>query len=355
MTRTPLTLSAHDLLDHRFDTIIDTRSPAEFAEDHVPGAINCPVLNDTERAEIGTLYKQVSPFEARKRGAVLTARNIAAAIEAHFLDRPKNWSPLIYCWRGGQRSGAMQIIFREIGWPAMRIEGGYKAYRQTVLDALGTLPAQFKYVVIGGPTGSGKTRLLHKLHEAGAQVIDLEAMARHKGSVLGRMENHLPQSRKMFDTQLVSALRSFNPAKPVYIEAESRRIGIIHLPPALCTAMHDAPCIYLDPPIEARIDFLVADYATLINDPVSLTERLQTLKELQGKETIAHWVSLVAASDWTTLTRELLTKHYDPLYHRSAARWFPNMMHAPRMTPQKLNDQTLADLAVQIICSTSAT
>jgi tRNA 2-selenouridine synthase len=128
-----------DRLDD-FDTIIDVRSPAEFAEDHIPGAINCPVLDDEERIRVGTLYKQVSPFEARKVGAALVSRNIAKHIENQLFDKPKGWKPLVYCWRGGQRSGAMTLVLGQVGWAARRLEGGYKAFRQRVLDDLDTLP-----------------------------------------------------------------------------------------------------------------------------------------------------------------------------------------------------------------------
>ena len=143
-----------------FDALLDVRSPAEFAEDHIPGAINVPVLDNTQRAQVGTLYTQVSPFEARKVGATLIARNIAAHIEQHFMDKPKNWRPLVYCWRGGQHSGAMAHILSQVGWPVGQLEGGYKAYRQRVRSELQTLPASFRFRVICGPTGSGKSRLL---------------------------------------------------------------------------------------------------------------------------------------------------------------------------------------------------
>src|SRR3954470_4878966 len=143
-----------------FSTVIDARTPAEYALDHIPGAVSAPVLDDAQRAEVGTLYKQVSAFEAKKLGAALVAKNVAAHIEKHFSRKPKDWKPLVYCWRGGKRSGAMAHILREIGWDATTLEGGYRSYRRWVVDQLETLPLLFDFRVVHGPTGSGKSRLL---------------------------------------------------------------------------------------------------------------------------------------------------------------------------------------------------
>src|SRR6185436_10010460 len=142
----------------QFDTIIDVRSPAEYAEDHIPGAISAPVLDDTQRAEVGTLYKQVSAFDAKKLGAALVAKNVAGHIDQQFSGKPKDWRPLVYCWRGGKRSGAMAHILREVGWDARTLEGGYRAYRKYVLAELEKNPARLDFRVIHGPTGSGKSR-----------------------------------------------------------------------------------------------------------------------------------------------------------------------------------------------------
>ena len=221
-----------------FDEIIDVRTPAEFAEDHIPGAINCPVLSDEERITVGTLYKQVSPFEARKVGAALIAKNIAHHLETRFRDHPKSWRPLIYCWRGGQRSGAMSIILAQVGWAAHKLEGGYKTYRRDVLDKLEALPQSFTFRVVCGPTGSGKSHLLAALADSGQQVLDLEMLAQHRGSVLGRLPEQAQPSQKWFDSALLQTLQGFDPARPVYVEAESNKIGLITLPPALIAAMH---------------------------------------------------------------------------------------------------------------------
>src|SRR3954470_10203260 len=167
-----------------FDTVIDARTPAEYALDHIPGAVSAPVLSDAERAEVGTLYKQVSSFEAKKLGGALVAQNVARHVEQLFRGKDKAWRPLVYCWRGGKRSGAMAHILREIGWDAHTLEGGYRAYRRGVVEQLASCPEPFNFVVIQGPTGSGKSRLLAALARTSAQVLDLEALAAHRGSVL---------------------------------------------------------------------------------------------------------------------------------------------------------------------------
>ena len=176
-------LAGLDRLDD-FDEIIDVRSPLEFADDHIPGAVNAPVFSNDERARVGTLYRQ-SPFDATRLGAALAARNIAAHLDTTFADRPQGWRPLIYCWRGGKRSGSMTVMFNMIGWRARQLDGGYKTYRRATLDLLDTLPPTLRLIVLTGPTGSGKTRLLDALAQAGAQTLDLEALAAHRGSLLG--------------------------------------------------------------------------------------------------------------------------------------------------------------------------
>src|SRR6266849_10814847 len=198
-----------------FDSVIDARTPSEYAEDHVPGAISAPVLDDAERASVGTLYKQVSPFEAKKLGASLIAKNVAFYIQKLFADRPSNWRPLVYCWRGGKRSGAMAHILREVGWDASTLEGGYRAYRRWVVEELATLPAEFGFTVVHGPTGSGKSRFLAALAKAGAQVLDLEALAAHRGSVLGGLPGAPQPTQKWFESQLLAALENFDRARPV--------------------------------------------------------------------------------------------------------------------------------------------
>lgn len=332
-----------------FDTIIDVRSPSEFADDHIPGAINCPVLDDTQRAEVGTIYKQVSPFEARKIGAALIAENIGHHLRAQFLEKPKQWRPFVYCWRGGMRSGAMATILRSVGWNAGQLEGGYKTYRQAVVQQLERVPEQFHFQVVGGATGSGKSRILQALGDAGAQILDLEDLACHKGSVLGVLPGRPQPSQKWFESELLLRLGALDPQHPVFVEAESRKIGNLHVPEALIRAMRASPCLAIEADQSARVDFLLRDYAYFLADPAWLRSRLDALKGLQANETLATWNTLVAGGQWRELVTDLLERHYDPLYRRSQDGNYAGMREPRRIVVSDLSDDGIADAARLIL------
>lgn len=337
-----------------FDELLDVRSPAEFAEDHIPGAMNVPVLDNAQRAQVGTLYTQVSPFEARKVGAALIARNIAAHIEQHFIDKPKSWRPLVYCWRGGQRSGAMAHILNQVGWAVGQLEGGYKAYRQRVRSELQTLPARFRFRVICGPTGSGKSRLLQALAECGAQALDLENLANHRGSLLGGLPDSPQPSQKGFETQLWNALRHFDPAHPVFVEAESRKIGVISLPDSLLHSIRQADCIRLDAGLEARAKLLLEDYDHFLRHPELLLEKLEQLAPLHSRQTLEHWWQLAEKKEWRQLVAELLEVHYDPAYHRSTHSHFVHFGQATEVELPQLDSMSLKRAARHLIQAAEA-
>ena len=312
-----------------FDTIIDARSESEFAEDHLPGAVNWPVLNDAERAAIGTEYKQVSPFDARKRGAALAALNIAHHVQNHVMPLPRTWRPLVYCWRGGQRSGSLALVLDQIGFGVQVLEGGYREFRRAVLADLPTLPATLQFRVLLGRTGSAKSRLLHALAAEGAQVLDLEALANHRGSVLGLVPGQPQPSQKAFETAVWQALRSFDPARVVYAEGESRTIGRLRVPEALLVQLRASACVQVQMTVAARVDFLLDDYAHFVNDAEAFCERLQALRELRGADTIERWQQQARAGAMAPVVEELLTTHYDPVYLKSMQRNFSGFAQAP--------------------------
>lgn len=303
-----------------FDAILDARSPSEFEEDHLPGAISVPVLDDEERARVGTIYKQRSAFDAKRAGAPLVSRNIARHIESLFADKPRDWKPLVYCWRGGGRSGSLTHVLRQVGWDAVRLEGGYKAFRKQVVSDLDALPSRFGFRVVCGATGSGKSRLLESLAEVGAQVLDLEAMAAHRGSVLGDLPDAPQPSQKSFETALWKALSSFDPEKAVFVESESKKVGNLRVPDALITRMRESECIRLEAGERERVALLREDYAHFESRPGALAAKLDCLAPLHGHERIAHWKSLLEAGDWDALVRDLLANHYDPAYRKSLFR-----------------------------------
>jgi tRNA 2-selenouridine synthase len=307
----------------RFDLIIDVRSPAEFALDHIPGAVNYPVLNNEERAQIGTLYKQVSPFAAKKLGAALVSRNIAHHLENHLLELPREWRPLIYCWRGGERSGAFTHILNRIGWKAIQLEGGYQGFRRTVIDGLEAAAQQFTFQVICGMTGSGKTRVLQETQKYGAQILDLEALAIHRGSVLGNEPNIEQPSQKGFETALWNALRSLDPTKPVLVESESKKVGGVHIPDALMEKIRSGACIELRSSTQTRVSWLIHEYHHFLSDTDNFKRKLALLTAHYGKVQIAQWSQAIDAGNFPELVEELLVKHYDPSYQSSIVRNFP--------------------------------
>lgn len=298
----------------RFDTVIDARAPAEFAEDHLPGAINLPVLDDDERARVGTIYKQDSPFTARKLGAALVAQNAARHLLGALADKPGNWQPLLYCWRGGQRSGSFATILHQIGWRAEVLEGGYKSYRKLVQSLLydGTFPAPV--LLIDGGTGSAKTEILARVAARGGQVIDLEGLAVHRGSLFGGLTQQ--PSQKMFETHLAQAICALDRTRPVLIEAESNRIGDIRLPPALWRAMQAAPRVQIDAPVTARAAYSLRAYRDFTEQPGKLGAVLESLRPYQPAGQIEAWRRLAASGDFATLAESLIIAHYDPSYQR---------------------------------------
>ena len=329
----------------RYDTLIDCRSPAEYAEDHIPGAISAPVLDDAERATVGTLYKQVSPFEAKRLGASLVAKNVGRHVETLFAGKAPNWRPLLYCWRGGKRSGAMAHILREIGWPAQTLPGGYRAYRRWVVAQLQEIPATLEFRVIHGPTGSGKSRLLAALRREGAQVLDLEELAAHRGSVLGNLPERPQPSQKWFESQLLDVLSSFDASTPVYVEGESKKIGQLQVPDALIARMRAAPCLRIEAPLDVRVTLLLDEYRHFLADRASLEIQLDCLAGLHGREEVAAWKALAARGAWRDFVARLLLAHYDPAYRRSSSRNFAQLPAARTIRVDGADEETFSRAA----------
>lgn len=321
-----------------FDTLIDARSPAEFALDHIPGAINCPVLNDEERVVVGTLYKQQGAFEARRVGGAMVAANIAQHLQTVMADKPIKWRPLVYCWRGGLRSGSMVTWLRLVGWDAQQLAGGYKSFRHHVLAQIETLTPQLDLRVLCGATGSAKTRVLQALGERGEQVLDLEDFACHKGSLLGNLPGVPQPSQKRFETRIATVLESLDLSRPLYVEGESARIGRLSVPIPLVARMRAAACIEIAATPEARLDYLLRDYAYLGDDRDALADKMGVLKEMQGKETVARWQQWAHEADLPALFAELMSLHYDPHYENSQAKHFKNWAQRRPVAAADLTD-----------------
>lgn len=329
----------------QYDSIIDVRSESEYALDHIPGAINCPVLNNAQRIEVGTLYKQSSAFDAKKLGAALVAQNVAHHLEHHFRDHTRDWKPLIYCWRGGNRSGAMAHILAKIGWPVHQLDGGYKEYRRFITQQINQQAQKLSFQVICGPTGSGKSRLLQTLAAQGGQVLDLEKLAAHRGSVLGNLPAESQPTQKMFESRIWETLRHFVSDRPVYVESESKKIGNCRVPELLMEKMRASPCIALELSSESRVQLLMEDYAHFVQQPHLLSLQLDHLITLHGREKIKRWHGLAEAGDLTNLVHELLTEHYDPAYLRSIQRNFLQLSSAQSLTLANISSNAFLQAA----------
>ncbi len=349
----PITLTTlADLAHLPFDTIIDVRSPAEYAEDHMPGAISLPALSDEERAEVGTIYTRQSPFLAKKLGAALVARNVATHLLGPLRDMPGGWRPLVYCWRGGQRSGSVAIILGQIGWRVETVAGGYKSYRQLVVEALYNQPVPARVVVLDGNTGSAKTDILNLLPGLGLQVIDLEGLARHRGSLFGAMPGGQPD-QKGFETALALLIAGLDPSRPVVVEAESSKVGNLRLPPQLWKAMQAAPRVALAAPPLARARYLTRAYGDLIADPARLTAIIEQLRPAHSAEVIDSWQALAGAGAFQSLAASLMERHYDPRYVKHRARVAEGRF--VEIAVDRLDEGDLPDLAAKVAAAVHAT
>lgn len=331
----------------KFDTIIDVRSPLEFAEDHIVGAINCPVLSDLERQKVGTIYKKESSFKAKIIGSSLTAKNIAFHIENNFMEKKGSWQPLIYCWRGGQRSKAFSIVLSEVGWRTNQLKGGYKEYRNQVINFLDNIGPKLKITLISGKTGSAKTKILKSIENEGGQILDLEGLANHKGSLLGKIPDLIQPSQKFFESLIFNKIQKLNLKDKIYIEAESSKIGNIHIPKSIWKKMINSPRIEISANVELRAKFLVSDYDYMCNDPTLINPIIKGLKNRLSKKLFDEWTNLIDRKKWFDLTKSFLENHYDPSYSSNTIKNDRKVIK--KITATSLNNSDIKDIAKRIL------
>ena len=331
----------------KFDTIIDVRSPLEFAEDHIVGAINCPVLSDLERQKVGTIYKKESSFKAKIIGSSLTAKNIAFHIENKFMEKKGSWQPLIYCWRGGQRSKAFSLVLSEVGWRTNQLKGGYKEYRNQVINFLDNIGPKLKITLISGKTGSAKTKILKSIENEGGQILDLEGLANHKGSLLGKIPDLIQPSQKFFESLIFNKIQNLNLKDKIYIEAESSKIGNIHIPKSIWKKMINSPRIEISANIELRAKFLVSDYDYMCNDPTLINPIIKGLKNRLSKKLFDEWTNLIDRKKWFDLTKSFLENHYDPSYSSNTIKNDRKVIK--KITATSLNNSDIKDIAKKIL------
>ncbi|MGC6473517.1 MAG: tRNA 2-selenouridine(34) synthase MnmH [Candidatus Puniceispirillaceae bacterium] len=345
-------ITTQNWLPEAYDLVIDVRAPSEFAEDHIVGAVNMPVLSDAERVEVGTLYKQTSPFAARKRGAALVSRNIALHLEERLRDYPSDFSPLIHCWRGGQRSRAFAHILSEVGWRCHLLQGGYKAYRRDILDRLAADFSGLSLVIIAGRTGSAKTDILGQIAKMGGQILDLEGLACHRGSLLGRWPDTPQPTQRYFESALIKKVREFDKAKPVYVESESSRIGNVQLPTALWRLMTTSPMVIIETPAQARAEYLLSGYDHLLGQNSDMLKLIGGMRHRHGAAITDNWRDLLDAENWLELAKALLIEHYDPAYDGSVGRHQREVL--ARLSQKDCQPETIAQTAQAILAQAPA-
>ena len=331
----------------KYDTIIDVRSPSEFEIDHIVGAINCPILYDDERQKVGTIYKQISSFKAKIIGSSLSAKNIAFHIEKEFLEKKGSWKPLIYCWRGGQRSKAFSIVLSEVGWRTYQLSGGYKEYRNDIIKYLDNIGMKLKIILISGKTGSAKTKILHSIRDQGAQILDLEGLARHKGSLLGAIPNLKQPSQKFFESLLFYEINKLNLKKNIFIEAESSKVGNVHIPKSIWSNMILSKRIEVVADVNTRAKFLIDDYQYMCKNPILIKPMIKGLKSRLSNNLIDSWEKLIDEKKWFELTKSFLENHYDTSYSSNTIKNDRKVIRELQATT--LNNDDIKNIAKIII------
>ena len=331
----------------KYDTIIDVRSPSEFEIDHIVGAINCPILYDDERQKVGTIYKQISSFKAKIIGSSLSAKNIAFHIEKEFLEKKGSWKPLIYCWRGGQRSKAFSIVLSEVGWRTYQLSGGYKEYRNDIIKYLDNIGMKLKIILISGKTGSAKTKILHSIRDQGAQILDLEGLARHKGSLLGAIPNLKQPSQKFFESLLFYEINKLNLKKNIFIEAESSKVGNVHIPKSIWSNMILSKRIEVVADVNTRAKFLIDDYQYMCKNPILIKPMIKGLKSRLSNNLIDSWEKLIDEKKWFELTKSFLENHYDSSYSSNTIKNDRKVIRELQATT--LNNDDIKNIAKIII------
>jgi tRNA 2-selenouridine synthase len=337
---------SHEALQS-YDLIIDVRSPSEYAEDHLPGAINLPVLDDDERAETGTLYKQVSSFIAKRRGAALTTANISRHLNTTLKDLPEGSRLLIYCWRGGMRSRSMALVLSSIGWKISLVQGGYQTWRRQIVAGLDKSTDPINIILLDGQTGSAKTAILKEMAALGAQTLDLEGIANHRGSAFGAHADTPQPGQKRFETLIWQDLRRFDLTQPVYVEAESSLVGKRRLPSRLWAEMKRAPRIIIEASTSARADYLVSAYPDLASNSRQLRASIDLLAPRHSGTQIAQWHQMAGSGHFQALAESLIITHYDTAYDRARQRRGPVQLHTIQATD--LAQTTLTALAKAIL------
>ncbi len=320
--------------------LLDVRTPTEYAQGHVPGAVNLPLFSDEERAEVGTLYKQVSPERAFLKGLDFAGAKMSWYVKEAMRLAPGR-SVAVHCWRGGQRSGSVGTLLSFAKFDVKVLEGGYKAYRHHVLEQLAL--RNHKYVVLGGKTGSGKTLILNQLAALGEQVVDLEGLAHHKGSAFGAL-GELPQPTvEQFENDLWSELSKLDPGRRIWVENESRNIGKVFVPNELFDHIKSSPLVHLEIPFEERTKYLVEGYANFPKEEI-IASLLKITKRMGGNN-VKKALEAYEAGDVTKATAIAL-HYYDKTYTHSTSKG--NFSQTVNLDMDKIDVEGIASQLIEV-------
>jgi tRNA 2-selenouridine synthase len=297
--------------------IIDVRSPQEYADDHIIGSINLPVLYDEEYELIGRIYKEKSAFEANKTGAQLVMKNISTHLGCSLKEYDKRKKLIFYCKRGGNRSFSFFTVCGKIGWKCGVISGGYKSYRKFVIERIEKLSQCNEFIIISGRTGNGKTRILNLLELKGLQVIDLEGLACHRGSILGSYTDKPQPTQKHFESKIFETIRKCQFNQIVFVESESRKIGNLSIPDQFFSSIYNSRLIKIENSLKHRVDFLIREYPNLMEDQAAIFDLVNLLRKRIPKEDILRIEKYITNREFKKLASNLLSIHYDKSYDKS--------------------------------------
>ncbi|WP_059170754.1 tRNA 2-selenouridine(34) synthase MnmH [Bacillus sp. FJAT-27445] len=319
-------ITIEELFNAKNPVVIDVRSPIEFKEGAIPGALNVPLFTDDERAEIGTLYKKEGSDAAKWLAMEIVSPKIPNMLKTIRDHAGPTGMPVVQCWRGGNRSKSVTSFLEFSGITARRLQGGYKAYRQYILKRTPELLPD-KAVVIHGMTGTGKTVVLHMLSQKGYPVVDLEGMAGHRGSIFGAIGLGEGHSQKMFDALLYERLSELDKAPYTIMEAESKRIGRIVQPDELMDVKTNGIHIQIHLPIEVRITHIEQEYITPYKDEPWYHEKVQSaleriMKRIKSQEAKAMLAEYLTQKNYSAMIQVLLESYYDPMYEHKQLEYF---------------------------------
>jgi tRNA 2-selenouridine synthase len=305
-------ISIEELSDIKNAILVDVRSEGEYSEATIPGALNLSLLDNYERAEVGTVYTQISPHAARQIGLSLISPKLPSLVE-RALKLAETGQLVVFCWRGGMRSKALATILDLMGIPVYRLQGGYKAYRAKVLEYFQNKPT-YKFIVLSGNTGVGKTEFLSGLRREGYPAIDLEKLANNRGSVFGAMGLGAPPSQKAFEAMLYEELRSLAAFDYIIVECESKRIGRVSLPVNFYRAMQNGTKVLLFDSIPNRVERLVKEYSSVPNALTEIDNALERLLKTLGQTKVQYLKKLIRQENFREFTEKLLLEYYDLYY-----------------------------------------